>query len=359
MYRMVVADDEYIVVEGIKAILKRLNLQCEVVGFAYNGIDALDVIREKMPDIVITDIRMPGLDGLSLIEACKDFLPEAYYVVISGYTEFEYARRAITLGVVDYIDKPVTMQKIAEVMEEVEKKNNPPQYAYNRLVRETDKVVDMVLLGKAEGLEEGMENLLEVLDESVASQEQYKQEMYKIMAMLVQIFKETNPDASFRMTHRDVEAWKGKAECREHCLDLVRKMSQYLYGRKVGSNHRIIQKLLQFIDEKYAENIGLNELAMLVNMNPAYLSILFRDEVGVTYVKYLTDLRIKKAKELLSEGMKVTEVSEKVGYYNYRYFCEIFKKHQGMTPNEYRGNVRKNVAKDTIHIKSVQNPRNA
>lgn len=341
MYRMVVADDEYIVVEGIKAIISRLKLQCEVVGFAYNGIDALDVIREKRPDIVITDIRMPGLDGLSLIESCKEFLPEAYYVVISGYTEFEYARRAITLGVVDYIDKPVTMQKIAEVLEEVEKKSNPPQYAYNRVVKETDKVVDLVMMGKADGLEEAMEHLLLILRENVPEFEQYRQEMYKIMSMLVQIFRESNPDVSCQITRHDMEKWRNPEECGEYCMNIIRKMSEHLQGKKVGSNHRIIQKLLQFIDEKYADNIGLNELAMLVNMNPAYLSILFRNEVGVTYVKYLTDLRIKKAKELLDEGMKVTEVSEKVGYYNYRYFCEIFKKHQGITPNEYKGHVRK------------------
>lgn len=343
MYRMVVADDEYIVVEGIKAILSRLNLQCEVVGFAYNGIDALDVIRQQRPDIVITDIRMPGLDGLSLIESCKEFLPEAYYVVISGYTEFEYARRAITLGVVDYIDKPVTMQKIAEVLEEVEKKSNPPQYAYNRIVRETDKVVDDLLMGKADGLEEGMEQVLYILRESVPDLEQYRQEVYKIMAMLVSIFREANPDNSCQISRHDLEKCRNIPECQEFSMTLIRKMSEHLRGKKVGSNHRIIQKLLQFIDEKYADNIGLNELAMLVNLNPAYLSILFRNEVGVTYVKYLTDLRIKKAKELLEEGMKVTEVSEKVGYYNYRYFCEIFKKHQGITPNEYKGHVRKRV----------------
>ena len=341
MYRMVVADDEYIVVEGIKAILERQKLQCEVVGYAYNGIDALDVIQEQKPDIVITDIRMPGLDGLSLIESCKEFLPEASYVVISGYTEFEYARRAITLGVVNYIDKPVTIQKIEEVLQEVEKRSNPPQYAYNRIIRETDRVVDMVLIGKAEGLEEGMEGILRVMRETVPDFEQYKQEIYKIMSMLVQIYKETNPDAVCQLTHHDVEKLHEEEECRLYCLSLIRKMSELFLGKKVGSNHRVIQKLLQFIDEKYADNIGLNELAMLVNMNPAYLSILFRNEVGMSYVKYLTDLRIKKAKELLDEGMKVMEVSEKVGYYNYRYFCEIFKKYQGITPNEYKGHTRR------------------
>ena len=341
MYRMVVADDEYIVVEGIKAILERQKLQCQVVGYAYNGIDALDVIQEQKPDIVITDIRMPGLDGLSLIESCKEFLPEACYVVISGYTEFEYARRAITLGVVNYIDKPVTIQKIEEVLQEVEKRNNPPRYAYNRLIRETDHVVDMVLIGKGEGLEEGMEGVLRVMKETVPDFEQYKQEIYKIMSMLVQIFKETSPDVVCQVAHHDVEKLLGEEECREYCLSIVRKMSRFFLGKRVGSSHRVIQQLLQFIDEKYGDNIGLNELAMLVNMNPAYLSILFRNEVGMTYVKYLTDLRIKKAKEFLDEGMKVMEVSEKVGYNNYRYFCEIFKKYQGITPNEYKGHTRK------------------
>lgn len=341
MYRMVVADDEYIVVEGIKVILARQNLPCQVVGYAYNGMEALDVIHQQKPDIVITDIRMPGLDGLSLIESCRSFLPEAYYVVISGYTEFEYAKRAISLGVVDYIDKPVTIQKITQVLNEVERRGSPRQTAYSRIAHETDRIVDMIVLKKAEGLEVGIEGLLKAIKETVSDFEQYKQEIYKVMSMIIQIFKEENPDATCRITRKDVDKWQREEECSGYCLALAHNMAEHLYGRKVGSNHRIIQKLLQFIDERYADNIGLNELAMLVNRNPAYLSILFREEVGKTYVKYLTDLRIDKAKELLNKGMKVTEVSEKVGYYNYRYFCEIFKKYQGMTPNEYKGHVRK------------------
>ena len=261
--------------------------------------------------------------------------------VKGGYTEFEYAKRAIALGVVDYIDKPVTIQKLEGMFGEVEKRSNPPRYAYSRISRETDHLIDLVLLLKAEELEEGMEGLLQVIRENVPDFERYKQEIYKVLSMLVQIFKETNPESSCRLSRLDVEKWKEEGECRDYCLTLIRKMAEHLQGRRVGSNHRIIKKLLQFIDEKYADNIGLNELAMLVNMNPAYLSILFRDEVGMSYVKYLTDLRMKKARELLEEGMKVAEVSEKVGYYNYRYFCEIFKKYQGRTPNEYKGGVRK------------------
>ena len=70
----------------------------------------------------------------------------------------------------------------------------------------------------------------------------------------------------------------------------------------------------------------------------AYLSVLFKNEVGTSYVKYLTNMRITQAKKLLKDGHKVNEVSEMVGYSNYRYFSDIFKKHVGLTPNEYKHN---------------------
>ena len=72
MYRLVVIDDEYIVVQGIKALISRLKLDYEVVGAAYDGIQGLEAIRSEKPDVVITDIRIPGLDGLSVIEAAKE-----------------------------------------------------------------------------------------------------------------------------------------------------------------------------------------------------------------------------------------------------------------------------------------------
>ena len=118
-------------------------------------------------------------------------------------------------------------------------------------------------------------------------------------------------------------------------------ISKHLTADQTGSKHRVILELLTYLDEHYDQDIGLSELADRAGMSTAYLSVLFKTEVGTSYVKYLTDLRIKKAKKLLQDGYKVNEVSEMVGYNNYRYFCDIFKKHEGMTPNEYKGNVWK------------------
>ena len=72
-------------------------------------------------------------------------------------------------------------------------------------------------------------------------------------------------------------------------------------------------------------------------MTPAYFSSVFRQEVGTTYIKYLTQVRMEKAKQLLNEGYKVFEVSQMVGYENYRYFCVLFKKYTGVTAQQYKG----------------------
>lgn len=92
-----------------------------MVGCAYDGIHGLEVIRETAPDLVITDIRIPGMDGLSMIEAAKEFCEDTVFVVISGYTEFEYARKALRLGVKGYIDKPISIDKLNDVLNFVEK----------------------------------------------------------------------------------------------------------------------------------------------------------------------------------------------------------------------------------------------
>lgn len=120
MYRLVVIDDEYIVVEGIKAMIARKKLEYEVVGCAYDGIHGLEIICETKPDLVITDIRIPGMDGLSMIESAKELCKDTAFVVISGYTEFEYARKALRLGVKGYIDKPISIDKLNDVLNFVE-----------------------------------------------------------------------------------------------------------------------------------------------------------------------------------------------------------------------------------------------
>lgn len=343
MYRVVVADDEYIVVEGIKALMKRLKLNGEIVGSAHNGIDALEVIQETQPDLVITDIRMPGLDGLSLIESCQEVLPDTLYVIISGYTEFEYARKALFLGVINYIDKPITISKLKEVFDLLEQKTQQAPVIKGRISQKLSQIIDLLVKENPAGLKSAVEDMLKLLGQSFQNMESYRNEVFKFLAVMAEICNDQNPNQGdlLQVSYHELEGWRTRAEVEAYAFFLADEVQRRLCGRSAGSSHRIVRQMIRYIEDKYGENVGLNEFARQVEMNPAYLSILFKEEVGTSYVKYLTDYRMKKAREFLAQGMKVVEVSERVGYVNYRYFCEIFKKREGKTPNEYRGCTRK------------------
>ncbi|WP_028611455.1 response regulator transcription factor [Paenibacillus harenae] len=119
MYRILIAEDSKPILRNIKELLLTSELPVQVVHTASNGEDALEGFRSHFIDILITDIRMPKLDGLALIEEAKKTNPKLKVILISGYNDFEYTRKAINLQVVDYLLKPVERGALVEVMERV------------------------------------------------------------------------------------------------------------------------------------------------------------------------------------------------------------------------------------------------
>lgn len=115
MIRIVVVEDELLVKKGLIVTTDWERFDCEVVGDASNGYEGIEVIRKLHPDIVITDIRMPGLDGVQMIEALSGKV-DAEYIIISGYSDFEYARQALKLGVKDYLMKPIDDNELEEAL---------------------------------------------------------------------------------------------------------------------------------------------------------------------------------------------------------------------------------------------------
>ncbi len=122
MYKFVVIDDEQKSRSGIINLVKKIKPAYIFAGEAANGTDGMAVIRAAAPDIVITDIKMPLMDGIDMLTKLKkedlDFIP----VILSGYADFEYARNAIKVGVCDYLLKPVSIDSLIELLEQVELK---------------------------------------------------------------------------------------------------------------------------------------------------------------------------------------------------------------------------------------------
>ena len=121
MYKIFLADDEIWVIMGLKKLIEKIGAPFQVVGEASNGVMALEEIEKKKPDVLITDIRMPGMDGLELMKEIRKKKLDTKVVLVSGYAEFDYAQKAIRMGAVDYLLKPVEAETFAKVLENLEK----------------------------------------------------------------------------------------------------------------------------------------------------------------------------------------------------------------------------------------------
>jgi len=128
MYKLIIAEDEELMREGLTKLIVNSDCGFEVVGQAEDGEQALRLIKDTKPDVLITDISMPKLNGLELVECIRDINPEIKVIIISGYDDFEYARKAMRLGVQDYLLKPVLPEQIREVLiktrKEIEKQQD-------------------------------------------------------------------------------------------------------------------------------------------------------------------------------------------------------------------------------------------
>lgn len=347
MLKLVAVDDEFLVIEGIKLLVGEINVECEVAGYANDGLTAWEIIQNNEPDVLITDIKMPGMNGLELIKKCREKYPKMLAIVISGYQEFAYAQKAIGLGVISYVDKPITLEKLEEALRIAEdmyykniRKNTYSPYLTHKL----DELVRVQCGGKYEEMEAVYKSIKGQMHKERMKIEDYKRYMYNLITFVVGVYYDnarTNTSEKHFPSYRNLYILQSYDEVDQYADYIILNIINKLKLENQGVVHGTIKDLVQYIQEHYHEDISLNELAELVKMSPVYLSTLFKEELGISYVKYLTDIRLQKAKKLLADGYLVTEVSEMVGYHNYRYFCDLFKRSTGMTPNEYKGTIRK------------------
>lgn len=119
--RILIVEDEVMIREGLAKLIKS-HTGHTVAGEASNGQEGLILALRLRPELVITDIRMPVMDGLQMIEKLHDMNLNTRAVILSGYSEFEYAKKAIYYGVEDYLLKPLAAEDIVDVLERIEKK---------------------------------------------------------------------------------------------------------------------------------------------------------------------------------------------------------------------------------------------
>ena len=501
MMKVIIVDDEKMIREGLKAIMPWQEMGYEVVATAANGREGVEKYSEYQPDLMIVDIRMPGMDGLELIESVRKLGGSTRFLILSGYADFEYAKRAIKLQTDGYLLKPVDEDELqqhllklrdlleAEAAERLRAAPKDRDQLFRELLEGTVELSKTeqdelnwtngrILLLRMSGLslESGelqvavKERLVQAVEQEgrgyvfanhqelvLALRDTY--ELDQAQLLLQQATQDTTMDwiatagrvvkgpcawpasradaqsllkDAFRYAGRQIitdevepvaPAWQpeegdipdnptaladkvyyavdaGNTEAAQRMLEGV-GWSWYLAGigeqelksRLVQATHSIIHRLVQhrpeltrepgdyapellhayrmshfpdliacvmqaletvvsrldqgssdqqikrlidFIHRNYNQQLRLEMLAEVFNYNSAYLGKLFKTKTGEYFNTYLDKVRIEHAKTMLSEGMKVYQVADRVGYLNADYFHTKFKKYVGISPTGYR-----------------------
>lgn len=275
MYKLMIVDDEYNIRDGLVNVIPWKNYGVEVVGEASNGVEALDKFKKLLPDIVITDIHMDEMNGLEFAEKARQEKPDVKMIILSGYDQFEYAKKAIEIKVFSYILKPVLPEELVEIVQ--------------KLIFEMEE--DRRIKLKLDSLEEELKSRLIPADS--------------------EFIKSIDEKSDDRL---DIAG-----ENREHVKSVIKKAQDYI------------------LNNFSKPDISLILIAEYVYLNPAYFSKLYKKATGESYVDYITRLRIKEAKRYLKESnLRIGDVGAKVGYPNTQYFCTLFKRIVGLSPAEYR-----------------------
>ena len=237
--RVLLVDDEIMIREGFKRLFDWEAHDCEVVGEAADGMEALAKIDALRPDIAIMDINIPIMSGLKVIQLARIKHPNTAFVIVSGYDDFSYCQEALRLQITDYILKPVNYEEFGACIDSL-------------------KI-----------------SLFQQRVSAAAEPEQQEQ--------------------------------------------------------------RTIHGITRYLQEHLAEDVSLSVLAEQFHLSAQYISQLFKSEIGVNFLAYLTSIRMEQAKQLLlTTSLSITEVSARAGYADYRVFTKAFKKAEGITPSQYR-----------------------
>lgn len=129
MFKLLLVDDELIIREGLQRMIDWERLGMTLTASCSNAIAALDSMMDDMPDILVTDVRMPGMNGLELVERAMALHPQLQSIILSGYDTFEYARQALKSGVCEYLLKPCSQEEMEEALKRACPLCGPPAQA--------------------------------------------------------------------------------------------------------------------------------------------------------------------------------------------------------------------------------------
>ncbi len=356
MYTVLLVDDSEVALLEWKR-MKRWGESCgfTVYAEARDGYQALKRLEEHPVDLVITDIRMPKVDGIELLQKVMERKLAKLVVFASDYCDFSYARQGIVLGAFDYIVKPVTEEDLARLLKRVAAElaeiNENRQYL-KQLEEELERAAFLhyseyefqqlaaaILAGDpttgttARKVIAALADSLEPPKIVLIVQKGLGEIIDRVAHELpwLERFADLNRLRRFDCGN-DQNVVAMAEQFGSLTADLAATVKRLSFGERSGIVAQVSDYVLEHIDRA----ITLQSLSEALFLHRSHVSEVFREKTGQRVSQYITLVKLERAKKLFSDGALLTyQVAEQLGYKDVEYFSRLFKKHTGVTPSQY------------------------
>lgn len=382
MYNLLIVDDEPLILSRFDALMPWEDYGIEAIYKASGGAQALEILQSTQIDILITDIKMPGMDGLELLERIRRMNNPVSVIVLSGYNDFALAKRALTWGIENYLLKPVEQRELDGTLLSIVDKLDRKRAEDTKIREGTDLLRENIIIRLVSGSIEDTELIDRIAFLGMNFHGEYilaasvkfpndpgdYAEMSRLASKVsddVNLWCAPDPDGGLIALF----CWSGDELNPEECeRRLTERLAAFAQGYVVrfGSLRRgwdqahaswmdavepaadreiypIVETVKDYVRAHIGDEMSLKTLAQRYHVNAAYLGQVFKKATGGIFSGYLANMRIERAKELLTEtDLRISDIARMVGYANSSYFSNQFKSLTGCYPMEYR---RKGVEK--------------
>jgi two-component system response regulator YesN len=397
---MIIVDDEYLVRRGIKETIDWTKYNIEIIGEADNGKKGLKLIKELQPDIVISDVKMPVMDGVELVKEIQKAVIDVGIIILSGYKDFDFAKQALEGGAFEYLLKPIENQELIEsVLRAIDKQSRKRnlntkanifdeqkslientlvkdlltknyqnfqtiQDKLNKITSPLPKTGYLIVINLDESENESIEDNLILFTNKYLrnlfnlNKEYYLNHFNKDIIIIIDANKddlkiyldnlieefESTKDQSLSIgistELKDLSTLYERYNEAKIAVDskLYLGFSHYLFFEDKSIDLKpIVKDVMNYIANNYQSNISVKSAAESLYVSESYLLHQFKEHSKKTFNDCLSKHRVLMAKKkLLDKDKRIYEVACEVGYQDVKYFSQIFKKRVGMTPSEYR-----------------------
>lgn len=342
--KLLIADDEKITREYIKYVIEE-NTVDSIIMEASNGREVIELAQSFQPDLILLDIRMPEIDGLTAAKKIKDEMPWINIVILTASDQFKYAQTAVKIHVQDYLLKPISPSNLMETITDVLRQENSVKTdanGFHDVIQLERNLMEALIQGDEKESIQSFEDILEGIINANYSVEDFRKYIIELTGVVTRrLIANRLSDSSLNELKSEFQSSVMKLEnlnlIGEETIRFIRDVFKYNRNYYLTPIEINIEKSKRYVAYHYQNKILLSDVATYIGYSESYFSRIFKKITQKNFSDYLNEYRLEKSKQLMTNNhLTLAEIATRVGFENFSYFSSVFHKYEGIVPSEYR-----------------------